>query len=111
MSEMLMSVQGTVRPDGQLDLDQPLRMPAGRVQVTVQPLPPPPETDRFWKMMESIWTDLKADGRHSRSREEIDAEIAALRNDAEEEMLAVERLHDQCRSLRDESGHKEEPSN
>jgi hypothetical protein len=98
MKETPVTVQGTIRPDGQLELDRPLPLAAGRVQVTVEPLPTSGEPDRFWKMMEGIWTDLRAGGRPSRSREEIDAEVRALREEAEEEMQAVERLHEACRT-------------
>lgn len=97
MNEMPVTIQGTIRPDGQLELDRPLPLPAGRVQVTVQPLPAPAEPDRFWKMMEGIWTDLQAGGHQPRTREEIDADIKALRDEAEEEMQAIERLHEECR--------------
>ena len=92
-----LTVQGTIGPDGQLELDRPLLLAAGRVQVTVQPLPASSEPDRFWKMMESIWTDLRASGRQPRTREEIDVEVKALREEAEEEMQAIERLHEACR--------------
>jgi hypothetical protein len=32
-------VEGTIQPDGTLVLDEPTRLPAGRVQVIVQALP------------------------------------------------------------------------
>jgi hypothetical protein len=95
---MSLIVQGTVGPDGQLKLDQPLPLAAGRVQVTVQPLPASSEPERFWNMMESIWADLRASGRQPRTREEIDAEVKALREEAEEEMQAIEQLHEACRA-------------
>jgi hypothetical protein len=68
--------------------------------VTVQPLPNSSEPDRFWKMMESIWTELRASARPPRTREEIDAEVKALREEAEEEMQAIERLHEACRAVK-----------
>lgn len=91
-----LTVQGTIGPDGRLELDQPLPLTVGRVQVTVQPLPAASEPERFWKMMENIWADLRASGRRPRTREEIDAEVKALREEAEEEMQAIERLHETC---------------
>jgi len=54
-------------------------------------------------MMESIWADLRTSGRVPRTQEEIDAEIDALRSEAEEEMQAVERLHDECRRAREQA--------
>lgn len=98
MNEMPLTVQGTIRPDGQLELDEPLPLAAGRAEVTIRPLQAPPEADRFWKMMEGIWSDLRAGCRQPRTREQIDAEIKALREEAEEEMQAIERLHEACRA-------------
>ena len=98
MNETPLTVQGTIRPDGQLELDEPLPLAAGRAEVTVRPLQAPPKPDRFWKMMEGIWSDLRAGGRQPRTREQIDADIQALREEAEEEMQAIERLHEACRA-------------
>ncbi len=44
--------------------------------------------------MESIWDERRVGGRTPRTREEIDAEIAALLDESEDEMRAVERLQD-----------------
>src|SRR5438552_1897428 len=89
-------VQGTIQQDGTLVLDERVPMPACRVQVTVQPIMEPPREDPFWESMQRIWAEQKARGHEPRSKEQIDAEIEALRNDAEEEMQATERLHDEC---------------
>ena len=87
-------LEGTVHRDGTLELDEALPLPAGRVRVTVRPCPDPdqPNPARFWNMMEQIWTGQHARGHVPRTREEIDAEIQKLRDEAEEEMQAVERL-------------------
>ncbi len=85
-------VEGIVKPDGTLEVPQKLDLPAGRVQVSVQSVTEPTQPDRFWKMMESLWADLRASGRTPLTPEEIDAEIDALRNEAEEEMQAVEEV-------------------
>jgi hypothetical protein len=61
-------------------------------------------------MMESLWADLRADGRTPRTAAEIDAEIDALRNEAEEEMQAVERLQEESRRAREQAQRaKEQP--
>ena len=99
MSGTLLNVRGTVRADGTLELDEKLPLPAGPVQVTIQPVDEPMQPDRFWAMMQSIWNDLRASGHTPRPREEIDAEINALRDEAEEEMQAIERLHEEGRGL------------
>ncbi len=95
------TVLGVIRSDGGLELDHPLSLPAGRAQVTVQPLPSCSDQDRFWKMMEGIWADLKANGHQPRTREEIDADIKTLRDEAEEEMQAIERLQEECRAAKE----------
>jgi hypothetical protein len=58
---------------------------------------------RFFAMMESIWADQKARGHVPRSREEIDAEINQMRDDAEDEMQAVERLREECQRARQQA--------
>jgi hypothetical protein len=77
---------------------QKVDLPAGRVQVTVKRVAEPVQPDRFWAMMESIWAAQRASGRIARTREEIDAEIEALRNESEDEMQAVER-YPFCRTI------------
>lgn len=75
-------VEGVVRPDGSLDVLQKIPLPAGPVQVTVESVSQAPQPERFWKMMETIWANLKADRRTPPTVEEIDAQVAAIRNDA-----------------------------
>jgi hypothetical protein len=108
MSAATLIVEGVVKPDGTLEVLQKLDLPAGRVQVTIQSMTEPTQPDRFWKMMESLWADLRTGGRTPRTREEIDAEIDALRNEAEEEMQAVERLQEECRRAREQARGAEE---
>jgi len=103
-------VEGRVQRDGRLEVTQKVKLPAGPVQVTVRPVSEPAQPARFWKMMESIWADLRASGRTPRTREEIDAEVDALRGEAEEEMQALERLQEECRRARGQShGPGEQP--
>lgn len=90
-------VEATLTTDGRLELDEKLRLPAGRVQLIVQPLPELPVNDPFWQMMQRIWAGQKARGQVSRTREEIDAELEQLDNEAEEEMQETERLQEQRR--------------
>jgi hypothetical protein len=105
MSQEMLEVQGTVQPDGSLVLDEKLNLPAGRVRVTVHTRNEPEKVDptRFLAMMERIWADQKARGHVPRSREEIDADINQLRDEAEEEMQAAEHLHEECQRARQQS--------
>jgi hypothetical protein len=95
-------LEGRVQPDGTLEVPEKIDLPAGPVRVTIQPVAERVDPDRFWRMMESIWSDLRASGRTPCTKEEIDAEIDALRNEAEDEMEAVERLQEECRRARQE---------
>jgi hypothetical protein len=108
MNAATLIVEGIVKPDGTLEVPQKLDLPAGRVQFTVRSMAEPTQPDRFWKMMESLWADLRTGGRTPRTREEIDAEIGALRNEAEDEMQAVERLQEECRRAREQARGAEE---
>jgi hypothetical protein len=102
MNAAAVVVEGRVQPDGTLEVNQKVNLPAGPIQVTVHPVAEPVQPDRFWRMMDSIWAEQRASERPSRTREEIDAEIEAMRDEAEEEMQAVERLKEECRRAREE---------
>lgn len=103
-------VEGTVKPDGSLELDARLTLPPGRVQLVVQPLPELPKDDPFWQRMKQVWAGQKARGRSPRSKEEIDADIHALRDEAEDEMRLAERLHEErCAASRGTDQTKGEP--
>lgn len=67
-------------------------MPPGPVQVTVQAASPPAEREDTRKALDAIWAERKALGLKGRSKEEIDAEIDALRNQSEEEIRATHRI-------------------
>ncbi len=103
MSGSTLIVEGVVKPDGTLEVPQKLDLPAGPVQVTVRSMAGATQPDRFWKIMDSLWADLRTGGRTPRTREEIDADIDALRDEAEEEMRAVEHLQEECRRAREQA--------
>ncbi len=94
---MQISAQGTIKPDGTLELDNPLPLPGGRVLVIVQPLVEPTSDDPFWKRMQAIWDEQKAAGHVPRSVEEIEAERRAVRDEWEERMKKIERIQEDCR--------------
>jgi hypothetical protein len=106
MSEESVEVQGMVQADGTLVLDRRLELPPGRVRVTVQPATPAeaPDLARFQAMMAQIWAGQKARGHVPRTKEEIDAEIREMREEAEQELQAAERLHEECQRARQGSG-------
>jgi hypothetical protein len=95
------TVQGTVKADSSLDLDDRAAMPEGRVLVTVRPIVQPAPDDPFWQRMEQIWAGQRARGHVPRTKEEIDAEIASMRDEMEEEFQATEHLREECRRDRE----------
>ena len=98
-------MSGTVRPDGTLELDGNTNLPPGRVRVTLTVVPESSEPkEDTWTVLERIWEERKALGMPSRTREEIDAEINALRDELEERMDEIEALHEEGRRARENCG-------
>jgi hypothetical protein len=97
------TVQGTVRPDGSLELSEQVALPPGPVQVTVLSLPDLPKDDPFWQMMEHIWSGQKARGHQSRTEEEIEEEQQLLRDEWEERMRQIESVQAAARQSREQN--------
>jgi hypothetical protein len=93
-------VEGTLKPDGTLELAQKPNLPPGRVRVIVQALPELPDGDPFWDMMKSIWSEQKARGHMPRSVEEVEAERRAMREGWARRQGAIEQLQEESRRLR-----------
>jgi len=96
MAENRMVVSGRLDPDGTLHVDQKLPLPPGAVQVTVEASRQGRGKD-VWTVLERIWEERKERGTRRRSKDEIDAEIDALRNDSELEIEEIERLRNEVR--------------
>lgn len=92
-------VEGTVREDGTLLLDQKLELPPGRVRLTVEPMSDCNQTE-IWRFFEQLWAEQRARGHVPRTREQIDAELQAARQEDEERMQELERIHVECESNR-----------
>lgn len=95
-------VQGVVKPDGTLELERKLPLPAGKVQVTVEPLPTASVAHPFWQMMEEIWAGQRERGHVPRSVEEVEAERGQLREEWEDRLSDFARIQDECRRAREE---------
>jgi hypothetical protein len=76
MTATVVEAQGTLRPDGTLVLDTKPDLPPGRVRVTMQPLEARADVI---EVLQRIHAEQAAGGHVSRSREQIDADIAAMR--------------------------------
>jgi hypothetical protein len=95
MAAPVVEIEGTLQADGTLVLDEKPDLPPGRVRVRLQHVLDYTQTD-IWKFFERVWAEQRARGHVPRSKEEIDAEIAAARQEDEERMLAIERLQEEC---------------
>ena len=74
MNEKPVVVEGIVKPDGTLEIEGKIPLPAGKVRVTVEGLLLNPEDHPFFQMLERIWaTHDQADPR-LRTPEEMEAE-------------------------------------
>src|SRR5690349_11449951 len=90
MTPNLTTIPGILKPDGTLELSQPIQLPPGPVEVTVKTVEQGrPDT---LSVLQRIWAERQADPRPRRTKEEIDAEVEGLRNELEEHILAAEEL-------------------
>ena len=100
-----MIVQGTLKPDGTLELDEKVRLAPGRVQVTMVPVPELPKDDPFWQRMQTVWADQKRRGHVARTVQEVEAERQAMREEWEERMRRIERVRGEAEQLRKSREH------
>jgi hypothetical protein len=80
MTATVVELQGTLQPDGTLVLDTRPDLPPGRVRVTVQLLEA--GTDVI-EVLERIHAEQTASGHVPRTREQIDSDIAAMRQEGD----------------------------
>ena len=93
-------VQGTLKPDGTLELDEKPNLPPGRVRVSLD-MEAIPAREDTWTVLERIWAERKARGMKSRTREEIDAEINALRQEWEDRQAELDCIREGARKARE----------
>jgi hypothetical protein len=85
MSAIPLEVLGTVGADGTLVLDSKLNVPPGRVKVRVESLEPLPKPlEGLVEFVQRSRREMEAAGHQFRTKEEIDAEVAELRNEWDE---------------------------
>ncbi len=84
-------VQGTVKSDGTLELNQPVNLPPGEVRVIVQAMTALSGAgDNVLTVLERIWAERRAKGMQGRSGEQIDADIQAMRDEWEDRQRGLE---------------------
>lgn len=107
MAMPIVELQGFLQADGTLVLDEKPNLPPGRVRVTVQPSEV--QGGDVIEVLHRIHAEQAARGHVPRSREAIDADIAAMRQEDEERMQAIERLHEECERTRRRQPPNEAP--
>jgi hypothetical protein len=100
VSTAIAILEGTVRPDGTLELHQKVNLPPGKVQVTLVARPDLPQDDPFWQLLGDIWAGQKARGHIPRTAEDVEAERRAVRDDWEERMAQISRIQQEAEQLR-----------
>ncbi|HTU22959.1 MAG TPA: hypothetical protein VMG10_33280 [Gemmataceae bacterium] len=108
MTTNAIEIQGTLRDDGTLVLDDKPNLRPGRVKVTVEPMPDYMETE-IWQFFERLWAEQRARGHVPRTKEEIDAELEAARQEDEERMQELEKIQEECRRYRQQQGQSNGP--
>ncbi len=91
MSVQQVVIQGRIRPGGRLEVDQKVDLPPGPVSVTLQTVPATTRKPTL-EVLEEIWAQREARGMVGPTREEIDAEIAAMRSEDEQRLRAIEAI-------------------
>lgn len=75
-------VTGMLKPDGSLEVAEKFGLPPGRVRVTVETLDEPATTGEDWfDYLQRARAERECAGATFRTREEIDAEINATRDE------------------------------
>lgn len=99
------TILGTLKPDGALELDEKPNLPAGRVRITMEPLPESsPTPDPFVARIEAIWAGQRARGHVPRGEDEVEAERQTLRDESEEGLRQCERIHREAEQARRQAG-------
>lgn len=99
MSATTIVIQGTVKPDGTLELDGKIPLPPGKVSVTLEPVPVPKTVAAFLASLREIQAIRERGG----VKGDADAALAAaqqVRDEFQEQVEEVGRLQDECRRER-----------
>lgn len=101
MAAQQVVVHGHIQPDGTLQVEEKVNLPPGPVQVTVEATGPTIQRESTQQVLRDIAARRQARGSKGRTKEEIDAEIDAMRNEDEERLREIERLYQQSRPGKD----------
>jgi hypothetical protein len=80
MAANAVEVQGILREDGTLVLDEKPNLPPGRVEVVLHPTAEPVRpADDWWQFMQQARRDLETSGAHFLNAEEVETHLDWLR--------------------------------
>ncbi len=97
-------VEGTLKPDGTLELDQKPNLPPGRVQVVLRSAEEPaPTQEGWWPYLQRIRAEREAAGYPFMNEEEVTAYIEELRAD-DDRIEEAYRLAEEARKKAEPSG-------
>jgi hypothetical protein len=89
------TLDGMLRPDGTLELDQRVPLPAGPVRVTIEVVDTTTTKRDPLEVLQEIWAERQTLGLPARTREEIDAELKAMRDEWEQRQQALDQVREQ----------------
>lgn len=91
-------IEGTLRPDGTLELDEKPNLPAGRVKVVLrqETEEAPPADTPFWRRMQAMWAIPLSGGEASDGGKSMLEEVQLLRTEWDEHQAELERVQDSC---------------
>jgi hypothetical protein len=74
-------VQGTLKPDGTVELDEKPNLPPGRVTVVLRQPAVPPTQEGWWPYMQRVRAEREAAGYHFMNEAEMRAHLDWLREE------------------------------
>jgi len=95
-------LQGSVTPDGTLEVEGKVPLPPGKVQITLSPMPDLPAGDPFFEMLRHIWAMRQKAGLQPRTVDQVEAERRHFRDEIDEEIAEAGRLQEECWQARQE---------
>jgi len=95
-------IEGTLKPDGTLELDEKPNLPAGRVTVVLRQenLVMLPKDDPFWQRMQAMWGIPTKCGAEGDGGANTLAEVRKMREEWDEHQQEIERIQEECRLTR-----------
>jgi hypothetical protein len=93
MSTQPVILHGQIRPDGTLQIEEKINLPPGPVNVTLETATQVKPRESTQQVLKDIAVRQQAIGRQPRTKEEIDAEIDAMRDEDEHRMREIEQLY------------------